>query len=383
MELYETGSQYEQLLRSKAERQKLPYGGGMELLPFCNMSCNMCYIHQNTGISYQELLSGKEWISIAEKARDAGVLYILLTGGEPLLHPDFQEIYLELQKMGFILSVNTNGTLMDEKWADFFREHPCRRVNVTLYGASNQTYEALCHNPRGYDQVCRALNLLKENGIYTRINMTLTKENRQDLQAMVAVCEQLKMPFVPATYLFPPMRKSGELDLFARSRMSPCEAAETRIEASFLRNPLADRREQARLFLENITGPVAVASYNEGFSCTAGRSGYWINWKGMLSPCGMIDTYEVDLKQRSFTDGWKEITTRVSETQVCDVCKTCRKKFFCQSCAAACLSENRNFVDPPLYLCEVTDAMIRILLTYLTQEEQEYYKKRLGDVSLC
>lgn len=53
----------------------------------------------------------------------AGTLFLLLTGGEPLLFPDFKTLYLELRNMGMILTINTNGTLLGESWADFFAEY--------------------------------------------------------------------------------------------------------------------------------------------------------------------------------------------------------------------------------------------------------------------
>ena len=65
----------------------------------------------------------------------AGTVFLLLTGGEPLLFPDFKTLYRRLRNLGMILTINTNGTLLDEAWADFFATYPPRRINITLYGA--------------------------------------------------------------------------------------------------------------------------------------------------------------------------------------------------------------------------------------------------------
>ena len=83
----------------------------------------MCYVH----LSKQEvqsqgrLRSLDEWISLAKQMKDAGTLFLLLTGGEPLLFPQFKELYCVLKDMGMILTLNTNGTLINEEWAEFFR----------------------------------------------------------------------------------------------------------------------------------------------------------------------------------------------------------------------------------------------------------------------
>ena len=71
------------------------------------------------------------------------ILFLLLTGGEPLLFPDFKTLYRRLRNLGMILTINTNGTLLDEAWADFFATYPPRRINITLYGADAASYDRL------------------------------------------------------------------------------------------------------------------------------------------------------------------------------------------------------------------------------------------------
>lgn len=53
--------------------------------------------------------------------------------------------------MGMILTINTNGTMINEELARFLGENKPRRVNITLYGASEKAYEELCHFPEGFD----------------------------------------------------------------------------------------------------------------------------------------------------------------------------------------------------------------------------------------
>ena len=123
--------------------------GSLELLPLCNMNCDMCYVRLSARETEAKggLHTADEWIGLGREMQKAGVLFLLLTGGEPLLFPDFQKLYVELRQMGMILTVNTNGTLLDEGWADFFGRYKPRRINITLYGADDSAYEKLCHYP--------------------------------------------------------------------------------------------------------------------------------------------------------------------------------------------------------------------------------------------
>ncbi len=377
MEIYETDNPTEDFLRAKADALNIPLGGGIELLPLCNMSCNMCYVRHDVSELECPLLRKEDWIKIGEELKEAGTLFLLITGGEPLLHPDFKEIYLALSDMGFIITINTNGTLIDEEWANFFKEHPCRRLNITLYGTSNDTYTTLCHNPKGFSEVTKAIELLLERDIMMRLNFTLTKENRHEIADMVEIAHRYNMPFIPASYLFPPGLRSSENERFYQSRMSAWEAAETRLQAMLLRNPQTTLIEQARLLLNRLAEPHGNIILNEGFTCSAARSGYWINWKGELTACGMLENPGVSLKDVSFNEGWKEIVQEVKKLSQCDECNRCKKKFFCQSCPAACLGETGDIHQKPTYLCEVTDAMIDILLDALPKEERNEYQQKL------
>lgn len=156
MPQYETSGTIEHALQRKAAAEGIPISGTLELTDACNLHCNMCYVRH--GVPACGMLDGTAWISILEQLRDAGTLYVLLSGGEPLLHPDFMEIYLAAQRMGMVVSVNTNAAIIDEEWADFFADYPCKRLNISLYGADAAAYDALCHRAAAFEKSAMRLN---------------------------------------------------------------------------------------------------------------------------------------------------------------------------------------------------------------------------------
>lgn len=168
MELMEDGTTIEQQMFAMATEKKVPLYGVLELLPLCNLNCDMCYVRMSREEMEEvgRLRTMEEWTKTAEDMMRAGTLFVLLTGGEPLLYPHFRELYQKLRELGMIITINTNGTLIDEAWADFFAENKPRRINITLYGASNETYERLCHYPGGFDKAVNGIRLLRErNGV--------------------------------------------------------------------------------------------------------------------------------------------------------------------------------------------------------------------------
>ena len=115
-------------------RKRIPVSGTFELTPRCNLSCKMCYIHMSAEEQRQRgnELTTEEWLHIARQAVKAGMIYLLLTGGEPMLRPDFVDIYREIIKMGVVISVNTNATLVTPEIVECFKQHPPECVHGTL-----------------------------------------------------------------------------------------------------------------------------------------------------------------------------------------------------------------------------------------------------------
>lgn len=195
MELMEDGTTIERQMFAMAAEKKVPLYGVLELLPLCNLNCDMCYVRMSREEMNRvgRLCTIEEWTGIAEAMMKAGTLFVLLTGGEPLLYPHFRELYQKLRELGMIVTINTNGTLIDEKWADFFAENKPRRMNITLYGAGNETYERLCHYPGGFDKAVNGIRLLRERNIDVKVNGSLAKANVDDRMKIIETGESLEM----------------------------------------------------------------------------------------------------------------------------------------------------------------------------------------------
>ncbi|MFR7843421.1 MAG: radical SAM protein [Gallintestinimicrobium sp.] len=121
MNYMDDASTFEHSLLQKARQKHIPVTGALELLPLCNMNCDMCYVRLSRSEMERQgrLRTVEEWVRLAEQMQKAGTVFLLLTGGEPLLFPDFKTLYRRLRNLGMILTINTNGTLLDEAWADF------------------------------------------------------------------------------------------------------------------------------------------------------------------------------------------------------------------------------------------------------------------------
>lgn len=369
---------YTQLLSAKADAQGIPLAGTFELTARCNLDCRMCYIHRraNDRAALAGELSTKSWIGIARECQREGMLNLLLTGGEPLLRPDFREIYTACRNLGLLVSINTNGTLIDDRMVKFFAENRPSRINITLYGAGPETYQALCGDGNAYDRVVRAIVALKEAGILVKLNFSNTPYNRQDAIKVYEFARSQGLTIQAVSYMFPPVR-ACEKGCYAAERLSAYDAAVEQLRYDTFRFPrdVLIKRWQDQLAGATVPDPDGECQElpTERIRCRAGSSTFWLTYDGKLRPCGMMVEPSVELGGRGFAAAWQDIHRARREIMVPAKCTGCEMRNACDQCAASCYAETGSFTGVPTYVCEKTRiylALVRERLEEMTRQEE-------------
>lgn len=365
MEYNSTEPRLSAYLHAKACRNGTPLSGNFELTARCNFDCKMCYVH----LSAQEQrrcgreLDADEWLAVAEAARNRGMLFVLLTGGEPLIRPDFCYLLTELKKMGLLVSVNTNGSLIDKDLLDFFRHEPPFRFNISLYGGGNETYERLCGCP-AFDRVAGNIRALKQLGVDVKINVSLTPYNAADMEKIYAAAQELGTPVQLAAYMFPPVRRSEDM-VGQNDRFTSCQAAQYAVAWDKLRFSPEEFRQRAEAMKKGLALPqkeICEGTPGEGVACRAGRSAFWINWQGEMTPCGMMTHPKFSVPKLGFDEAWERTKAATEAIRLPSECAVCSSKHVCRACAAMCVTETGHFNVKPTYLCEMTQETVRLTL---------------------
>lgn len=362
MEVMEDVTTFERKLFQNATQKKIPLYGVLELTPLCNMNCDMCYVRLNkTEMESQgRLRTIEEWLSLAADMQKAGTLFVLLTGGEPLLYPEFQKLYLELHKMGMIVTINTNGTLIDEKWAEFFGNIKPRRINITLYGASEHTYDNLCHYPKGYKKAINGIRLLREHGVDVKINGSLVKANFEDRMKIIEIGEVLGAPVRIDTYMYPAVRERNR-PFSLQSRLNPEVAAEAQVE--IFKKEMDEDTFRAYIVstLEKVENISAGKEEPCCMRCRAGQSSFSVNWQGKLRPCIVMNSPSKSVFEIGLDAAWKQIVDETEKIRISSKCSQCKLRMICNTCAAAALFEEGGQGDVPEYICRYTKKIVKIL----------------------
>ncbi|RQW11780.1 radical SAM protein, partial [candidate division KSB1 bacterium] len=168
------------------------YSFDLELTARCNLNCRHCYINVPAGDSHSACneMTVKEISSIADQAVDLGAVWCLLSGGEPLLRKDFNDIYLLLKKKGLLLSVFTNATLISDKHIELFLKFPPRDIEITVYGVTPETYEKVTRRPGSFQAFKRGLDLLVSSGLHVRLKAMALRSNVHEMAQIAEFCRR-------------------------------------------------------------------------------------------------------------------------------------------------------------------------------------------------
>jgi radical SAM protein with 4Fe4S-binding SPASM domain len=325
--------------------RRIPWAGSIEVTARCNLKCVHCYIayDQDDSDAKERELSAVELRRVLDEIVDEGCLCLLLTGGEPLIRPDFPDLYLYAKKKGLIVTLFTNGTMITPEIADFLAEWPPRGVEITLYGGSQQTYEAVTRVPGSYARCIRGIELLLDRGLPLNLKTVLLTTNRHELDAMQTYAASLGLVFRYDPNVC--LRLDGD------PRPGLCRVSPEEVVG--LESADEHRMQSIREFQETFGGPPREPE--KLYACGAGVSSFHIDSGGRLSVCIMPREPAYELRHGMFRQGWSEAFPAVlaQKRQVITRCQSCAVSALCDQCPGWARIESGDPERPVEYLCSI------------------------------
>ena len=173
-------------LHQRQAGERVPLQVSIEVTRRCPLECLHCYNNLPMGDmdAKRRELTKEEHFRVLDELVEMGCFWILYTGGEIFARKDFLEIYTYAKQKGFLITLFTNGTIINEQIADYLKEWPPFAIEITLYGRTRETYEALTAIPGSYDRCLRGIRLLKERGLPLKLKTVATSINKHEVMAM-------------------------------------------------------------------------------------------------------------------------------------------------------------------------------------------------------
>ena len=348
-------------LWEKMRSKHLPQSFDLELTARCNNDCRHCYICVPAGDSEAKVqeLTPAEIESIARQAASRGAVWCLLTGGEPLLRSDFPDLYLMLRRLGLLVSVFTNAALVSAEHVELFRKHPPRDIEVSVYGATKETYERVTRRPGSFEAFTRGLDLLLSSGVKVRLKAMAMRSNVHELAEIASFCRARTKDY----YRFDPvlhLRFDGDParnELIRAERLTPAEVAAVERADAERFGALQHGCDQI------ITPERAQATSHHLFGCGTGSVSFTVGHEGSFRLCASLwhPSTVCDLRRIALADAWRDLVPRVramqsSREEFLESCRVCPIINLCLCCPAHAYLETGELDARVDYFCQVAHA---------------------------
>lgn len=329
----------------RINEMRIPVNVSIEVSHRCPLECVHCYnnLPMNDRQARRRELTTAQHKRIVDELADLGCLWLCYTGGEVFARHDFLEIYEYAHAKGMILTLFTNGTMITERIADFLVEHRPFQIEITLYGRTKDTYEALTGIPGSFEKCMRGIQLLLDRKLPLKLKTVAISVNKHEVAAMKRFAEELGVEFK-----FDPLI-NPRIDCSASPlavRLTPVE-----IVAMDLDDPerLSEWRRLATL------GPV-VAPPGEArqiYDCGGGVNSCSIDPYGDITICVLSHMDKYNVAEGSVREGWETFLCRIRAKKATRVtkCTACPLTSLCGSCAATGELENGDPEAPVDFLC--------------------------------
>lgn len=354
-------------LHSIMDSKRILISACIELTYRCNNNCAHCFCNlpaSDMGAEQREL-NTEEIKSILDELTSMGCLWLLITGGEPLLRKDFEEIYLYAKKKGFLITLFTNGTMLNKKIIEFLAEYPPFVTEISLYGATKETYEKVTRVKGSYERCMAGINSLAASNIKLKLKTMAISTNQHEIKAMDNIAQDLGCEF--------------RFDSIVQKRMDNnkyIEPEKYRIsarDAIDLDKMFPKRMIEFSEFCEKFIGkPI---NTNKLYQCGAGINNIHITPYGYAMACSIMVKDQFLLKRKGLKWIWEEGIQAVigKEKHFYLPCDDCSLISLCGQCPAWSIIESGNIKKEVTYLCQI--AKIR-------KNELDNFKRRSNEKSM-
>ena len=336
-------------LHQKQLGKRVPMQVSIEVTRRCPLECQHCY--NNLPMGDQEArsreMTTEEHFKMLDELVEMGCFWLLYTGGEIFARKDFLQIYTYAKQKGFLITLFTNGTLINEKIADYLVEWPPFAIEITLYGRTKETYEALTQIPGSYEKCLRGIRLLRERGLPLKLKTVATSINKHEISAMRQFAEEeLGVDF----------KFDAQINPRIDCSQSPLAVRLTPEEVVALDVHAPERAaEYRRLAERDLESPPNLAQSETMYVCGGGMNSFAVNAYGEIGICVISQQETFSVREASVRQVWEESLLRLrmrKRTRVTK-CIECRIQSLCGMCPANGEMENGDRESPVEFLCNV------------------------------
>jgi radical SAM protein with 4Fe4S-binding SPASM domain len=327
-----------ELLERRARASGAPTHVTFQITDRCHYGCVHCY--QTHGDDTE--LSFTEIVRIFDELAAEGVLYLILTGGEPFMRRDTDDLLRAARDRGFAVKLLTTGWHIDDRRADLIRDLGALRIDLSFYAADPAVHDAVTQLRGSWQRTLAAARRLRERGVVVTLKSPVMAGNAAQLPEISAIARE-----IGAEVLFDPKVTSRE-----DGDRSPLTL---RADDATLRRYYEHHEAGGLDALAVAFGPDGRAPSLDETPCRAGHDVCGITPQGMVSACHTIPEFVGDLRQQSFREIWRHAPglarIRGLTWRQIEECNRCDVRQYCNRCHAMALLEDGKLDGPSSEAC--------------------------------
>jgi radical SAM protein with 4Fe4S-binding SPASM domain len=325
-----------------AHRHCSPLNATLELTQRCNIRCKHCYNfdrdqpREDCGEQRSEL-STPELLDAVTALHQAGCLFLSLTGGEALLHPDLFAIMDHAGGLNMAVQLLTNGLLLRPGMAgELARRKHLLGVSVSLYGATAEVHDEITQVPGSFARTWAGAQLMRDKGVAVRLKFIVMRGNAHQVDQMMASASACGLPY--------------QMDLTVTARHDGArDSLATRIDEGQLeglyRGPLRP------LIRVGAARPIS----SEEWACNCARGNCAITAHGDVLPCISVPLVAGNLRQQPFSEIWAHspVFQRIRGLRLEDYqqCAPCAHKSWCTRERGAAFTYSGSYTGTDPLVC--------------------------------
>jgi len=333
-----------------------PFLVALNLTRRCNLSCAHCYLDagvRRDGVP-DEMKTEEVTDLLDQIAALSDETMVVLTGGEPLLRPDFLDLAGHAADLGLMVVVGTNGMLLSEA-----RVAALQRAGVQAVGISLDSLDPAYHDGfRGWDgawtRTMEGIDACRRAGLMFQLHFSVTDDNAGELDDMISFAREAGAAVLNVFFLVCTGRgekvTNVSRDTYERVLARLAEAAREESEL-LIRARCAPHFKRMALEMDPPL-PVTLAQGYEAGGCLAGTRYCRVTPEGELTPCPYMELSVGSLRESGFAELWRDapIFAELRAPKLEGRCGACEYAKLCGGCRARPLARDGNIMGED-FLC--------------------------------
>ena len=310
-----------------AAKKNIPVSTIVELTYRCPLNCAHCYIDRSE-VPQKDELKKEDYFKFIDEFHTLGGIYAILTGGDPLLHKDFESIFNYFRTKKIAVSIMSSGFNPDYKLLERIAKKGISTFQVSIHGHNSEIHDNFTGFTGSFDSAVSTLRTMKQLGVSVQAAISVNKKNVNFFKDILGFLKAEKIESAINYEMFP--KRNGDTSPVALN-----------IGEDELLNCLKIVNKEVNSRLKD-KGP-------DDFPCNAARSLFSLNPAGDVFPCLEIRKKAGNIKNETLEHIWKNSQTlqTIRKIKLRDLkdCPDCIDRNYCNRCHGNALKNGLEITD--------------------------------------